>query len=228
MGGMRLAIVTAGAVLLSACNMVISNEPMLTRGPDSPMMKPGIWVDAKEQDCEYDASSAPDGWPECADPAIVAEDGRFFTWDKQSESWKAVQMVLGSGDPIVVQAELPKELTGGNPMAPRFIYLAMRATDKDADGLITAIETWMVYCGPVEEKGEDEEGAENLDLEAAMADAVTKEPFEGLTVVQGNCIAEDVAAIENAAALSESMDKESEDGIGGARWLRAADDVELD
>ena len=221
-----LAMVAAGAVLLSACNMVISNEPMLARGPDSPAMKPGIWIDTKEQDCEFDSDTSPETWPECADPAIVSEDGRFFTWEDKNQRWKGVNLVLGTGDPVVVQAELPVELTGANPLAPRFIYLAMRPTATDPGGLITAIKTWAVYCGPVEEKDDKQVTAENF--EDAMADSVTRQPFAGLTVVQGNCIARDVAALQNAAGLSETLDRHSEDGVGSARWLRAADDVDFD
>ncbi len=214
MSGARMGVATAGAMLLSACNMIVSDEPMLVRGPDTPAMKPGIWMDAAKPDCDFDEASAPETWPECADPAIVHEDGRFFTYDEDNGSWKSIRVLLGSGDPTVVQVELPVELTGGSDDAPKFVYLALRPTEVDPDGLITAISTWVVFCGPVDES----EPAKSIE------DAVTKAPFEGLTVAESVCTAEDVAAIENAAAMSEGM----QDDPGAARWVREADDVELD
>lgn len=211
---MHTLVAALGATLLTACNMVVSNEPMLARGPDTPMMKPGIWVDATKTDCEYDAETSPESWPECADPAIVAEDGKFFTYEEKDKSWRSVNVVLGDGDPTVVQVSMPAEMRQLNPSVPNFLYLALRPTERDAEGYITAISTWLMVCGPTDKKEETQ----------SIDDAVTKEPFDGMTMVDGNCMPDDLAALQNAAAASELLDDEP----GGARWLRAADDVELD
>lgn len=211
---MRTAILAMGAFLLSACNMVVSNEPMLARGPDTPVLKPGIWVDASDPDCDYDAASSPESWPDCADPAIVTETGDFYTYDASNERWRSVEVLLGTGDPTVVQVRLPSALSDADAEAPKYIYLALRPREADAAGRFTAISTWIIYCGPVdrEDPGQD------------LEDAVTKAPFRGLTVVDGNCFAEDTDALRNAATRSEKLEGEP----GAARWLREAGDVELD
>lgn len=215
MNVVRVLGTVAGALLLVGCNMVVSEEPMLERGPDTPVMKQGIWAVADKSGCEYDPTTPVETWPECADPAIIRADGAFLTANKETGKWRATDVVLGTDDPTVAQVPLPEELMGSGEGSPNFVYLAMRPTERDSEGRFTAIETWRIQCGPVdkEKMSAGEEGA-----------MVTQAPFEGLTIVDGNCHAEDVAALTNAAAMSEALVETK----GRVRWVKEAGPVETE
>ena len=209
----RFALI-ACSLQLAACNLVVSDEPMLERDAEAPVMKPGIWVDAGEEACAFDPATPVLTWPDCADAAVFDENGDLYSFDRKSGSWKGIELVLGSGDPAVAQVRLPKELTGGSELAPTYIYAGLRAVQSDADGLVTAFRTWPMVCGPV---------AQN-DTELPSEPAVTDAPFAGLTIVGQNCRAEDIAALQNAARQSEAL----VESPGGARWVREAAEVRLD
>lgn len=211
----RMLVIGAGALLLSGCNMVVSDEPMLERSPNAPVMKPGIWASADKTDCEYDSDMPVESWPECADPAIIRADGAFLSANKETGKWRVNDVVLGSADPTVVQVPLPTELMGKGRSGPNFVYLAMRPASRDSEGRFTAIETWLIQCGPVDKEAmrTGEEGA-----------LVTQAPFAGLRIVDGNCHAEDIAALTNAAAMSESL----ADKKGYVRWVKEAGPVETE
>ncbi|QKG71182.1 hypothetical protein [Erythrobacter mangrovi] len=215
MSALRKLALLSGSILLAGCNMVVSDEPWLTRGPDTPVMKPGIWVSEGKPDCEYDLATPVESWPECADPAIIRADGAFLTLNKETAKWRVNEVILGTDDPIVAQVALPEQITTTEADAPKYIYLAMRPTGQNAGGEITAIETWMMQCGPID-RVKVNSGDQN-----AM---VTKEPFDGLTVVGSNCHADSIAALTNAASQSEAL----ADSKGAARWVKEAGAVEVE
>jgi hypothetical protein len=212
---LRKATVAVGATLLAGCNMVVADEPMLARGPETPVMKPGVWVDAGKPDCEYDKASPVETWPQCASPLIIRADGAWLDYNKDSGKWRAEDVVLGTDDPTVVQVALPLDLPLADANPPKFIFLAMRPTEHDDAGRISAMETWMMQCGPLD-KGK----SDKLDAEA-MA---TKAPFKGLTMVDGNCHADGIPALVNAARESEAL----ADKKGAAHWLMDAPEVEVE
>lgn len=204
----------ACALQLAACNLVVSDEPMLVRDTEAPIMKPGIWVDAAgDEPCDYDTATSPESWPKCADPAIVLENGDFMLFGERDRSWRRIEIVLAEGDPTVVQVKFPEEFPGRTNEAPGYIFMALRPTAFDDDGTFTEMQAWIVLCGPPND-------AQSTDIE----DAVTKAPFDGLTISEGNCIPDSVEAIRNAAEQSIALS----DKVGRARWVRAADDVEFD
>ena len=83
----------------------------------------------------------------------------------------------------------------------------------DAEARIVAFTTWPIWCGPVPQRAEGEDGPN-----------VTDAPFTGLIVVGEHCIAGDVAALRAAATASETLYAPSE--LTGPldptrfRWIR--------
>jgi hypothetical protein len=198
---------------MAGFNVVVSDEPMLVRGPETPIMKPGVWA-VSGPDCEYDIATPVDAWPDCASPAIIREDAAFLTLNKDSGKWRVNDVVLGSDDPIVVQVALPKEVTA-KVGAPHYLFLAFRSTAHDAAGQITGIETWPLVCGPVDKDAEAADGADAM---------ITKAPFEGLTMVESNCHADSVASLTHAAEKSEEIAEKK----GAVRWIKDVGPVETE
>lgn len=201
------------AALLMGCNMVVSDDPMLSGDREGAVMKAGVWIDDANEDCPFDPATSVDEWPACAEPAIVTEDGRFYTYDDDERRWRGIELVLAPGEPTVVQVRIPDELTQFDPDAPEYVYLGLDPTGLDAAGRIIAIETWIIFCGPVDPSG----GGDPADL-------VTTAPFAGLTMDESICRPRDLAALRNAARRSVDL----QDRKGAARWVRAADGIELD
>ncbi len=207
--------VIVGAMLLAGCNMVVSDEPVLSSAPDGPAMKAGLWVDDSKEDCRFDPAQRPEQWPECADPAIVTEDGRFYTYDRDERSWRGIELVLAPGEPTVVQVQIPGELTDLEPNSPKFVYLALNPTEFDAAGRMIAIEIWIIFCGPVDPSRAGS---------GYPAGVTTAAPFAGLTMDEGFCRPRDLAALRNAARRSVGLQDEK----GAARWVGEAEGIELD
>ena len=209
---MRIAdgIVMAAALALGGCNMVVSDEPWLTRSDQALKMKPGVWVELDKPDCDYDQSAPVAEWPSCADPALITEDGRFFGYEGKTASWNEIEVILDSETPTVVQVRMPAEFAARAPEAPTYFYAGMRAVETDANGHVTAMRSWLLVCGPVD-NSEPPEGE--------MPSGVTKAPFAGLTIVGENCHADDLDALRNAAAESEALD----DDANIMHWVKHAD-----
>lgn len=210
-----MALVLGGAFALSGCNMVVSDEPWLARSAEAVKMKPGIWVDLDDPDCDYDVDTPVRDWPACADPALVTADGRFFGYEKKDDEWNEIEMIFDTSMPVVIQIRMPEELAAQAPEAPAFLYAGMRPVTTGADGYVSEMATWLLTCGPVDK------------TEGAVDDAgefVTKQPFAGLTMVGENCHADDLAALRNAALESEAL----EDEVDTVRWVKHADESVMD
>lgn len=213
---MRIRRCAVGAVLVTACaalagcNMVVSDKPMLAPDLAAPKLKPGVWANGDAAKCTYDIGAQLSEWPNCANPMIIRPDGTWLIFNRETGEWRAIEVMLGSGDPTVVQAKLPADVPLGEGKLPRYIYLAMRPSERDAAGLVVAIDTWLMTCGPIEKR-------DTISLEARDG-MVTKSPFAGLTVIDGNCRPADMAALLNAAKESEAL----EDDKGAGRWVMDA------
>lgn len=213
---MRKSIIAlaAGAFLLSGCNMVVSDEPWFERDEAALKMKPGLWVDADAEDgveCTFDEAADVADWPECADPALVTEDGRFFGYEYDKKEWNEVELIIGAGVPAIMQVKVPEELGMGSDEVPGYFYAAMRPVETDAAGLVTEMTTWLLVCGEMPEQ----EGAVDLD----SVEFKTRKPFEGLTMVGDNCTADDLDALRNAALKSEEIEDDSDT----VHWVKNAD-----
>jgi hypothetical protein len=131
-------------------------------------------------------------------------------------AWSATETVIVAGDPLISQSadcpQMPKaaaadgtitaEPGAAPPPAPpsdppvsaappraTFCYDAVRATAFDAEGRITALETWPVLCGPWPREGGN----------------VTDRPWPGLSLVGDNCTATSEAALREAARRSRDV-----------------------
>ncbi|MCB2088717.1 MAG: hypothetical protein R3E18_02490 [Sphingomonadaceae bacterium] len=203
----KLATGLAAGWALAGCNMVVSEEPWFERTADSPMMKPGIWGAANKTDCEFDASAAVTDWPECADPAIIDEQGSFITQSKNGDGWKGVAAVLGGTDPMIVQFRIPEDAGQMAPDGLSYIYFAAHALDHDADGKITRMALWPVMCGPIDK---------DPPADGRLGMLVSNKPFAGLTIKDSNCLARDIPSLVGAAAKSEALQEQN----GQGRWIR--------
>ncbi|MBD3729483.1 MAG: hypothetical protein IE933_07240 [Sphingomonadales bacterium] len=210
----RLASGAALGLALAGCNMVVSDQPWFERNAASPVIKSGIWGAADKEDCTFDSSAPLSEWPECSEPAIIDAQGNFNSRDKTSGDWRSITAVVGGGDPMILQFALPQEMVSQAPGAPSYLYFALRPLARDADGRITDMRIWSVMCGPLAE------GAEQSGDPKAM---VTKQPFAGLTLKDGNCQAKDIPALTGAAARSEAL----QDKTGHGHWIRDARPEEM-
>jgi hypothetical protein len=146
------------------------------------------------------------------------------------DAWSATENVVVAGDPLISQSTdcplmpkalaadeaTPAELGAAPPPAPPsdppvsaapahaiFCYDAARATGFDAEGRITALETWPVLCGPWPRKGGN----------------VTDRPWPGLSIVEDNCNAASEAALRAAARRSHDVAL-SRRFIARLHWVR--------
>ena len=207
--------------LLTACNVVVSEEPWFAKADTvgAPALRDGLWVNVSD-DCKVDETKPTEQWPDCAGATYVRgnewlsmqweEVGRGRRARRSFAGWEAMPTLIAAGTPLILQV-------GGESAssAPRgdatdtndadfewhYWYQAFRPTQFDDAGRVTAFEMWPVKCGP--EPTGPEPGS------------VTERPFPGLTIIEDNCLAKDVDALRRAAALSEDL------GVWRtSRWVR--------
>jgi hypothetical protein len=203
--------------LLSGCNLVVSKEPWFAEADTAgaPRFRDGLWTSTKSNDCKFDSVSDPSTWPDCA-ANLRVKDNRWSSLerdqdaegDEKSSVWKDFETVVVGGDPAIVQYKTSPEGIW-NP-SEQYVYLAVRPTQSDAQGNVVAFSAWAVFCGPVEQ-------GQKKQTEASM---VTSKPFEGLKMVDYNCLAKDTGAVRNAALQSEKLVVNGRQQLGLVRWVR--------
>lgn len=204
----RLLLTAAASLLLAGCNLVVSKEPWIEQRADAPVIKPGVWAALDEPDCKVDQSLPIEQWPKCAGVAVITADGSFYGLKGDGSGWEALAPVLAAGDPVIGQVPMPLDSPVGSGEGPLYLYFALHPTAFDEDGRITAFDTWLVQCGPVDKTSK---------VQGSFEDAlVTKHPFAGLRMTKANCEAESFDALRRAAMLSGEL----AEGKGSPRWAR--------
>ena len=241
---LRLTALAAMLGGLSGCNTLVSDEPWFTEADAQPRptLRDGLWLSA-EPDCRVTAARPAERWPDCASASFVrGQETWSMRWDDTDErgrrrktfaGWELADphagwLLVANGDHLIVQQrasvaeattppsrEGDREARGSVP--PNYTYGALRLLGQDEEGKATAMEFWLVQCGPLPEQlSSRRQRRRARTAETATAQAgVTDRPFPGLTVVDDNCTAESVDAVRNAAVLSEALEPPMQ-----MRWVR--------
>ena len=227
----RLLLIVAGLILLSACNVVMTKEPLLTQADaaGAPNLRPGVWLFFKRPDCKVDETKPFTEWPDCAGGGLVTPGVvRGHKANAPADQLEDTPFVLAAGDPRIMQAPVDVDLSmqaeasasgdatasasASPPVHARpYAYAGVRPTKFDDQGRITAFALWPVQCGPPPPK--DKDGNDSM--------GATLKPLPGIEMKPGDavCSTRSVAALRNAAKASEAWTPELR---GDSRWLRDA------
>ncbi|MBX7248115.1 MAG: hypothetical protein K1X35_03595 [Caulobacteraceae bacterium] len=221
---LRLLLLVVAALMLGGCNLVVSEHPMFAArdAVGSTQFRPGVWA-SRKPDCAFDAAKPLKDWPECAGGGVLTRDRLVDRDGKEKDS----AYVLAGGEPRVMQFEF----RGDDKGKVLYLFMGVEPLRLDDKGRIVEARLWLAQCGPMPPKpdpaakpAEDKPLADMTEdeiqrsMEAAIADTVTREPFEGLTVHDGMCTPRDQAAVRNAA--SRSLGITEPDGITTLYWVR--------
>ena len=191
MGGALRFWFVGAALLLAACNAVISEVPVFTEADRSgPLPRDGIWV-AEDPECVFDVSTPEASWPRCAMWLVIrggGSDVEILDGKGQSET---VSATFVAGDPMLVQGKWIDRVK--EPPRPFYAFYAIDAGEPDASGRFSRAQAWLVQCGIQDHP--------NSDLT----------PFPGIT---DECRPTSKEAIRSAAAAS------SHEEMASWRWVR--------
>jgi hypothetical protein len=215
---MRLVLIVASLGLLGGCNVLMTQNPLLT-GADAagaPPMRPGVWAEELKPDCQADLSQPLASWPSCADGFVVLPGGKVGTFQQQDgkPAWVTSDLVMAAGDPLLLQARMEANIGGGVQPAA-YIYAGARPTRFDDQGRVVELTTWPVLCGPPAPAD-----AKNPDGTQRYG---TLQPADGLTMdPQGNdCTTTSGDAARAAAKASEAWNTPT--GLSHDHWVREGD-----
>jgi hypothetical protein len=220
---MRRFLITAGLLLLGACNMVITKDPVFTRSNASGLpLREGIWREASDSPCDFDETKPLAQWPDCAKGSVVAKGqiGAWDTDDKGVRTWKTSDVVFADGRPPVAQVHLQDmdlKGLGDVPIKPSlYLYLVIRPTKTDEAGRITAYTGWPIFCGPP-----PPEGSKGPDGSSPRMGTLA--PLPGLTMdKQGDdCTTASPDALRAAGVASEKW--AAAGSMTVTRWVRDGD-----
>ncbi|MBA3811030.1 MAG: hypothetical protein H0X27_05180 [Caulobacteraceae bacterium] len=209
---LRLALVAASApalALLSACNVVITPAPLLTRADEAgaPAPRPGLWRFDGDADCRVDESRPLIEWPKCGAGAVLnAGTAGYFERGTGVPVWTTQPLILAAGAPRIAQAQV--KFSGDVKVeGATYAYAGVRATKLDDRGRVVALSAWPVQCGPPPLAGE-----------GGGAAAGTAKPLPGLTMKRGDpvCSTTSKSALREAAKASEAWAPNSLN----AHWVR--------
>jgi hypothetical protein len=171
---MRILVLLLAGLLLSGCNLVTSDAPLF--GPadlaTGPSLKPGLW---RWQDCRK--SPRADAALDCEGGEFVGPDGRLRYDDKTF-------VEVAGGDPMILQ--VPQADEDG---VLTVHYAGARARAWDDQGRLTALQIWLVECGPPPPRRDSEK----------TGSWVTHRPTAGLEIRADNCVARTADAVRRAA-----------------------------
>ena len=217
--------------------MVLSEKPWFVASSADPVLKQGLWVMVKPGACVFDPAGAVAGWPDCASPVVMRgrqmiappqtqREGDGATARSDFSRWQAITPVIAPGDPTIWQ--LHPEATGtpgagdaaaamlGMKALPYF-YLAARVTQREADGTVSAVQLWPVFCGPPPPPST----ASDHKLEDLPGSTTSTRPFPGIKPSPMGCSARDADALRGAAVLSEAVASANGAPPATAKWVRA-------
>ena len=229
----RLLVLTAAALMLAGCNMVVAETPILTAADarGAPQLRPGVWL-RRDEACEVDIRKRVRDWPECADVSLITRN----TIGDPKKKDPTMPYVLAGEVPQVLQLEMKAK-----DMPRLFFFVGVEPLRSDDRGRIIEARTWAVQCGPpppppppeapdaaetapAEDKPDAPEPTQ-AEQEAAVAEAmakmaesmVTREPLPGLELKDGMCIVRTIEPLRNAAEKSKAWDDPASQPIV---WVR--------
>lgn len=218
-----LALLAAAA--LAGCNQVYSEKPLFTSADEvgAPPLRPGVWTQPSAK-CRFDERRPVQRWPKCGQWMLI-RPGQILGFEEKEgkAAWTALDLVVASGDPRIIQ--LPAEEASPG----RFAFAGARPVRLDPEGRIIAIETWPVQCGPPR-KPVPAAPPSAADAPAASAQPssaggqskptaqshVSEHPLPGLEVDGDNCIAREASVVRTAAASSKAWSESPT----SYRWVR--------
>lgn len=213
---LRLILTVACFVLLSACNVVMTKDPLFAQadGAGAPALRQGVWLFFKRPGCSVDESRPFTEWPDCAGGGLV-KPGNVSGHKSNAppDQLEDTPFVLAGGDPRIMQLQVDVDVSASAeasasgdatasastspPVHARpYAYGGLKVTKLDDQGRIVAFILWPVQCGPPPPKnkhGEDVVGN-------------TKKPLPGIDMKPGDavCSTRSVAALRGAARASEA------------------------
>ena len=225
-------LAVASLVVLGACNVVVTKEPLFAQADSAgaPTLRPGVWLIFEQPDCKVDTAKPFVDWPDCAGGGLVGNGE--ITGHKSGaprDELEKTPIVLAAGDPRIAQVPVDVDVSAqasasasggatasasasGGGQARPYAYAALRPTKFDAQGRITAFRFWPVDCGPPPPK--DKNGADVA--------AGTLHPLPGMEMKPGDafCSTHSKDALRTAAKASEAW---ADGPIPEAHWLRDGD-----
>lgn len=228
---LRRLLIVACLGLLSACNVVVTKEPLFKEADaaGAPTLRQGVWLFFQEADCKFDEKQPFTEWPSCAGGGLVTS----ATNVKGRKSGGAPgeledsPIILAAGDPRIMQVPVDVDLSvqgeasasgaasasasSSASHARPFGYGAVRPTKFDDQGRIVAFTLWPVQCGPPPPKNKNGED---------VAPATLK-PLPGIEMKRGDavCTTKSVAALRGAAKASEAWAPQP---MPQSHWIRDA------
>jgi len=181
------------SLALGACNMAISDHPMLIDEPRSAIkFKDGLWV-AEDPDCKFSVKRPVRSWPKCAN-WLVLGNGKVVGGPDPKPGEVPAELVIAEGQPPILEFPLKDD---GEKTAKGYAYLAIERTGSDAGG-VTAINLWAVACGTERVPGSTRE----------------IDPYPG---IDNDCHPQSVNALRAAAVASRPATSK----VGRMKWIRA-------
>lgn len=198
------------AIGLSACNIIVTKEPLFQPAAGAPAMKDGVWI--SEGGCTFDESAPAESWPGCAEWGVM-RGNESFELNAEARTWKrAERMILSAGDPIVMQFEEVSD--NGEP--PLYYYSGLEALARDSAGLITAFESWPAMCGPPPPATTDA----SQSVKSTDEKSRTRTPLPGLTMDPkggSNCTTTDPNVVRVSAKASKAW---TDKPLQRSHWVR--------
>lgn len=229
---LRFILTVACLALLSACNVVMTKDPLFTQadGAGAPTLRQGVWLFFEEPGCKLDESRSFTEWPDCAGGGYVtAGSVRGHKSNAPPDQLEDTPFVLAAGDPRIMQLQVDVDLSAqadanasgdatasastSSPVHARpYGYGAVRPTRFDDQGRIIAFTLWPVQCGPPPPKNKNGED---------VAPATLK-PLPGIEMKPGDavCSTTSTAALRGAAKASEAWAPQPR---SEAHWIRDAE-----
>ena len=227
---LRLILTVACLALLSACNVVMTKDPLFTQadGAGAPTLRQGVWLFFKQPGCQVDESKPFTEWPDCAGGGYVKAGAvSAHTGKTPPDQLEDTPFVIASGDPRIMQVQVDVDLSmqaeatasgdatatasASPPVHARpYGYGGIKVTKLDDQGRIVAFTLWPVQCGPPpkNKNGEDVVGS-------------TTKPLPGIEMKPGDavCSTRSVAALRGAAKASEAWAPQP---APESHWIRDA------
>jgi hypothetical protein len=219
---MRSTLLIAALLMLGACNMVITEDPLFTKADASLRLREGVWIEPSDGPCDIDEAKPVADWPSCAKVVIVSKDqiGGWDTDDKGVRTWRSSDVIFAAGQPPVAQVHLldmDVKGVGDVPIKPSlYLYLAIRPTKTDDAGRVVAYTGWPVLCGPP-----PPEGAKGPDGSSPRMGTVA--PLPGLTMDKdgNNCTTASKDTLRAAGIASEKWAQSGSMTV--THWVRDGD-----
>jgi hypothetical protein len=216
-------LIIASLLLLGACNMVVTKDPMFTKADTGGFrLREGVWNEPSSSPCDFDETKPLAQWPDCAKGVVVTKD-QIGAWDtdaKGARTWRSSDVIFAGGQPPVAQVHLQDmemKGVGDLPISPSlYLYLALRPTKTDDAGRVTAYTGWPILCGPP-----PPDGAKGPDGTSPRMGTLA--PLPGLTMDKdgNNCTPASREALRAAGVASEKWAKP--DSMTVTRWVRDGD-----